>query len=350
MWVIILLKRFALVFAVLFLIPFNCFGADISASSAIVMDAESKTVLYEKNANENRSMASTTKVMTALLALESNMLDTTVKINSEALATEGSSLGLKEGDKITLYDLVVGMMLTSGNDSANAVAYALAGSIEAFAEMMNIRADEIGMKNTVFVTPSGLDSKNHHSTAYDMALLTCEAVMNRSFCAVVSMKSAQITVSGKKVTVYNHNKLLSMDSDIFGVKTGFTEKAGRCLISAKNYNGRKIVCVTLNAPDDWNDHLNLYSQCEKKYVNKEIKGNIQVSVVGSDRDRLNCSYSGKACILGDCEIKIYRRPFVYAPVNKGEKIGTVCVVWNNKIIERLPITADEDLNYYVREE
>lgn len=345
MWVIILLKRFAFTFAVIFLIPFCCYGADCSAASAIVMDADSGIVLYEKNAYENRSMASTTKIMTALIALESDMLDSTVKINADMLNTEGSSLGLSLDDTITLYDLVVGMMLTSGNDSANAVAYFLAGSIEGFSDMMNGRAGEIGMDSTTFVTPSGLDKDNHHSTAYDMALLACEAVKNESFCKIADMQSAEITISGKKVTVYNHNKLLSMDKDFFGIKTGFTEKAGRCLVSAKEYNGNKLVCVTLNAPDDWNDHINLMNDCQNRYIKRVISNSINISAVGGDRASVFCSYKGELYTINDVEIRLYYYPFVYAPVSKGDRIGYALVYHNNKIIERLPIEADEDLNY-----
>ena len=271
MWVIILLKRFAFVLCFLFLIPFNCYGADNSATSAIVLDADTKTILYEKNAYECRSMASTTKIMTALLAIESNMLDNLVVITAEMLDTEGSALGLNIDDKITLNDLVVGMMMTSGNDSANAVAYFLGQDLEGFAKMMNAKAKEIGMKSTVFVTPSGLDDGDHHSTAYDMALLGAYAVKNEAFAKISAMKSADITISNKKVTVYNHNKLLAMDENFFGIKTGYTSKAGRCLVSAKECNGNKLICVTLNAPDDWNDHIRLMNECGKKYTKQTVK-------------------------------------------------------------------------------
>ena len=344
MWVIILLKRFVFVFSFLFLIPFNCYGADNSAASAIVMDADTGIVLYEKNAYENRSMASTTKIMTALLAIESNKLDSVVKITDEMVATEGTSLGLKSDDKITLYDLVVGMMLTSGNDSANAVAYHMCGSIEEFAKLMNERAKEIGMDCTTFVTPSGLDEGDHHSTAYDMAQLASEAVKNETFTEIVSMKSADITISGVKVTVYNHNKLLAMDEKFCGVKTGYTTKAGRCLVSAKECNGNKLVCVTMNAPNDWQDHINLMNECESRYIKREINGSINVSVVGGIADSVSCSYKTEIYT-----IRLYYYPFVYAPVKKGDVVGMAIIFQNNKIIERLPLEADEDLNYAKQE-
>lgn len=350
MWVIILLKKLsAIFFALLFIFVVNSsiktYAADCSAESAIVVDAKSMTVLYEKNAYEQRSIASTTKIMTALIALESGRLEETVTVNKAMLDTEGSSLGLGENDKISLYDLVVGMMLTSGNDAANAVAFFLSDSIEGFASEMNKRAEEIGMKNTLFVTPSGLDESNHHSTAFDMALLTAAAVKLDSFCKIVSMQKAEITVNSKKITVYNHNRLLSLDKNIFGVKTGFTQLAGRCLISAKKYNGNTLICVTLNAPDDWNDHLSLYKSCQKQYKKISVSNTVSFNAVGGEKEFFTGSYSGEYYILGEIKFRTFFKPFYYSPIKRGDKIGEVWVYNNNEIIERLPIEADEDVNY-----
>lgn len=350
MWVIILLKKFAFFLALLFAFPVAAYGADNSAHSAIVLDADTGIILYEKNAYEQRSIASTTKIMTALLAIESERLDETVKITNEMVQTEGSSLGIMPDDTITLYDLLVGMMLTSGNDSANAVAYFLSGSLEEFSVLMNKRAAELGMNNTCFVTPSGLDEGDHHSTAYDMALLGAAAVQDETFCKISAMKSADIVISGKKVTVYNHNKLLARDENYFGIKTGFTSKAGRCLVSAKNYNGNKLICVTLNAPDDWNDHISLMSECEKKYNEYEISDKLKIDIVGAQVDTVSASYQKKYYILSDLRLEIYHSPFVYAPVKKGDVVGYVYVYSKEKLIERLPIEADEEVKYYVEQE
>lgn len=350
MWVIILLKKFAFFLAVLFLIPFHAYAAEISAQSAIVMDAYTGIILYEKNAYEERPMASTTKIMTALLAIESGRLDETVSVTNEMLQTEGSSMGLRDGDAMTLKELITGMMLTSGNDSANAVAFFLSGSIEKFSALMNQRAKELGMNNSYFVTPSGLDEGEHHSTAYDMALLTAQAVKSETFCEIVSLKSAELVIDGKKVTVYNHNKLLSRDEDFFGVKTGFTEKAGRCLVSAKNYNGNKLICVTLNAPDDWNDHMELLDECESRYNEYELSDTLEINVVGSPVDTVSASYKETYYILSDLKIEVYHKPFYYAPVRKGDILGYVCVYSHENLIERLPVKADEDVEYYAGEE
>ncbi len=347
---IILFRKIALFLSLLFIFPVTVYGADNSASSAVVLDADTGIILYEKNAYENRSMASTTKIMTCLLAIESGKLDKKVKITKEMLQTEGSSLGLRAGDTITLIDLITGMMLTSGNDSANAVAFYLSGSIENFAQLMNTRASQIGMKSTVFVTPSGLDEGEHHSTAYDMALLAAQAVMVDTFCDIVSKKSAVIKINDEELTVYNHNKLLNIDENYFGIKTGYTQKAGRCLVSAKKYNGNKLICVTLNAPDDWNDHISLYKECEKRYNKVEVKESLQLNVVGGDKDTIKCSFSKTYYLLDSIELKIYIKPFDYAPVSKGSKVGDVYVYYNKKLLERLPIEADEDVKYYAEQE
>ncbi|MCH5321363.1 MAG: D-alanyl-D-alanine carboxypeptidase [Eubacterium sp.] len=344
------MKRLTFLLALLFIFPMTAYGADNSARCAIVMDADTGIILYEKNAYEERSIASTTKIMTALLAIESDRLNETVKITNEMLQTEGSSLGLREGDTLTLSDLVTGMMLTSGNDSANAVAFFISGGLNEFSALMNKRAAEIGMNNSYFVTPSGLDEGGHHSTAYDMALLTATAVQNKTFCEIVSKQSAEIIIGKKKMTVYNHNKLLARDKNFFGVKTGYTKKAGRCLVSAKNYNDSKLICVTLSAPDDWNDHINLLKECEKKYNKYDVSGNIEINVVGADVQTVKATYQKDLYVLSDLKLEIYHCPFVYAPIKKGERLGWVYVYYNEKLIERLPIKADEDVKYYAEQE
>lgn len=328
-----------------FCVPINTYGAQCSAYSAIVVDADTMTILYEKNAYEPRAMASTTKIMTALLALESGNIDKTVTITSKMVQTEGSALGLRAGDKLTLHDLIVGMMLTSGNDAANSVAVLISGSIEAFAQLMNKRASEIGMQDTLFVTPSGLDEGEHHSTAYDMALLTSYALKFESFCDIVSKRSAQITINGKKLTVYNHNKLLGYDKSFFGVKTGYTKKAGRCLVSAKKYKDNKLICVTLSAPDDWNDHMALCKEAEAYYRKISISSTVQFNAVGGEKETFSGSYDKEYYFCAEVKFRIYYRPFYYAPISKGDKIGEVWVYNNNKLVERLPIEADEDVNY-----
>lgn len=342
-----MLKRICAFLLVLF-IPITAFAAPISVSaqSAVVINSADNSVIYSKNAYSPMSMASTTKIMTCLLACESTRLNDTVVITDEMLAgTEGSLIYLKSGDKITLYDLAVGAMLASGNDAANAVAFSLSGSIADFVALMNKKATSIGMKNTAFVTPSGLDEKNHHSTAYDMALLTSYAMKNSRFSEICSMKSAQITINGEKQTVYNHNKLLSSDNNFVGVKTGFTEKAGRCLVSAYNYNGNMIITVTLNAPDDWVDHKRLVAFAKKQFKTKKDNKTFALDVVGAPKNTVQCGYEYDVTVYKNVDIRLYYYPFVYAPLKCGDTVGECKIYSNNSLIKTVDITVRENINY-----
>lgn len=330
----------------------TAYGADCSAQSAIVIDADTNEILFENNINEQRSIASTTKIMTALLACESGRLDDIVTITPQMVDTIGTSLGLKAGNKITLYDLVVGMLVVSGNDAANAVAIHIAGSQADFAALMNKKAADLGMHNTLFVTPSGLDEGGHRSTAYDMAILTSYALKNDVFSKICALKKAEITVDTQKRTIYNHNKLLTYLDDCVGVKTGFTEKAGRCLVSAVKRNGNTLVCVTLNDPNDWDDHISLFEECEKKYTKVNMHDTLNIPIVGGEKNLLCASYSTDVSVLNqkNITVEIYHFPFVYAPVKKGAEIGKVIIKYKEKEISSAPIVADEDVNYYGRKE
>lgn len=349
---IILLKKLCLFFALLFAFPFTVYGAQCSAASAVVIDMYTGEILYENNINEQRSMASTTKIMTAYIACESGRLNETVVINDVMVNTIGTSLGLRTGDKITLYDLVVGMLLSSGNDAANATAIFLGGSLEAFAAMMNETAAKIGMWNTLFVTPSGLDEGNHHSTAYDMALLTAAALHNETFAKICAEKSMEVMINGQKQTIYNHNKLLSFMDDCIGVKTGYTEKAGRCLVSAVKRNGHTLVCVTLNDINDWNDHISLYDECFGKFTKMTVADNVYISIVGGKDNQVKSSYQSNVTVLFKdyVNVEIYHFPFLYAPVKKGDEIGRAIIKYKEKEIASVPITADADVEYYVEQQ
>lgn len=342
-----MLKRICAFLLVLFL-PITAFAAPISVSaqSAIVINSADNSVIYSKNAYSSMPMASTTKIMTCLLACESTRLNDTVVITNEMLAgTEGSLIYLKLGDKITLYDLTVAAMLASGNDAANAVAFCLSGSITDFVVLMNKKATSIGMKNTAFVTPSGLDEKNHHSTAYDMALLASYAMKNNRFSEICALKSAQITINGKKQTIYNHNKLLSSDNNFVGVKTGFTEKAGRCLVSAYNYNGNMIITVTLNAPDDWQDHKRLVAFAKKQFTTKKDNKTFALDVVGASKNTVQCGYEYSVTVYKNVDIRLYYYPFVYAPLKCGDAVGECKIYSNNRLIKTVDITVRENINY-----
>ncbi len=258
------MKRLCATLCVLWFTLFSSFftvkadNITVSASSAVLMDAVTGEVLFAKDADTPRAMASTTKLMTALIAAENGDWSQTVEVTAPMVAVEGTSLGLRAGDTLTLWDAVCGMLLSSGNDAANAVALTMAPTPADFAVMMNAKAADLGMVHTTFVTPSGLDAKEHLSTARDMALLGAAVLQDPVLANICKQKSAPITISGRKITVTNHNRLLSLYPDAVGLKTGFTKKAGRCLVSAASRDGLTLVAVTLNAPDDWDDHIRLF--------------------------------------------------------------------------------------------
>lgn len=226
---------------------------DISASAAAVVELSTGKLLYGKNEEASMTMASTTKILTALLTLEYGDLDTEFTVDSNAIMVEGSSMGLQKGDRVTLRTLACGMLLSSGNDAANAAAVRIAGSLPEFAALMNQRAAQLGMTGSSFVTPSGLDAEGHFSTALDMAKLACAALRNEDFRAICSQTSMKVQFGSPPADRWlkNHNKLLTTYEGCIGVKTGFTKLSGRCLVSAAERDGVTLVCVTLKAPNDW---------------------------------------------------------------------------------------------------
>nr|WP_325301662.1 D-alanyl-D-alanine carboxypeptidase family protein [uncultured Dysosmobacter sp.] len=225
-----------------------------SAASAILMDADSGRVLYAQNADAKMLIASTTKIMTALVAIREGTLSDTVRVSSAAAGTEGSSMYLRAGEELTLETLLYGLMLCSGNDAAVAIAEHVGGSVAAFAKKMNETARELGMDNSSFANPNGLDAEGHYSTARDMARLACAAMENETLARIVSTRS--VTIGGRTMT--NHNKLLGYLDSCVGLKTGYTRAAGRTLVSCAQRNGQRLVAVTLQDGNDWADHQALY--------------------------------------------------------------------------------------------
>lgn len=330
-----------------------CVGAvDVSAKSAVVIDTRTDKIIFQKDAFERRSMASTTKIMTAVLAIESGRLDEAVNITGEMTRAEGTSLGLHIGDKIRLYDLVYGMMLESGNDAANAVALHLSGGFSSFSKLMNEKARQIGMNNTSFVTPSGLDDENHYSTAYDMAILASYCIKNPVFRSVCSAKkyTAQLLEPQTKLYFSNHNRLLSSIDGVFGVKTGFTKKSGRCLVSAIEKNGAVLVAVTLNAPNDWNDHKRLYDYALEKLDTVTAEPNFPdtLCVIGGVKKEVGIKASCGSfsiALYGEnaMEQKVYLPKFIYAPVGTGDRLGKIDFFCRNNCIKTVWLLADESV-------
>lgn len=227
------------------------------ASSGVLIEASTGTVLKDENMNERCYPASTTKILTALVAIRLLPLDRVVTVDRRASGIEGSSIYLKAGQKITVEDLLYGMMLRSGNDAATALAIEACGSVEAFANIMNLTAKELGAKNSHFVNPHGLQDEEHYTTAYDLALITAAAYKCEAFRRIVSTKVRNITIDGEKVAIANKNKMLSLYEGANGVKTGYTTASGRCLVAAAKREGMQLISVTLNYPDMWNDSMRL---------------------------------------------------------------------------------------------
>ena len=247
------IKRF--LFAVILIASFTIISnaVDVSAKSAVLI-SDSGELLFEKNARSEMLIASTTKIVTAILAIENCDINQTVTIKPEYTGIEGSSIYLQPGEEISMTALIHGLLLSSGNDAAVAIAIETAGSIENFTKKMNYLCELLELKNTHFQNPNGLDEDGHYSSAYDLAKLMEYCMQNPVFKSIVCKKS----YVENKHFMTNHNKLLYLNKFVDGGKTGFTKKAGRTLVSTAIKNGRRLYCVTLNAPNDWNDHKNLY--------------------------------------------------------------------------------------------
>ena len=328
--------------AVLFL-PFRVQA--ISAEKAILMDAVTGRVLYEKNADQRSLIASTTKIMTALVVCEQcNVLDR-VRIPKEAVGIEGSSMYLREGEILTIQELLYGLMLHSGNDAAVALAIYCGGTVEGFAQLMNDKARVLGLKDTHFENPNGLDAPGHYSTARDLAILAAYAMDNPIFYKTVSAKN--VTVGERYLR--NHNKLLWQVEGADGVKTGYTRAAGRILVSSATRSGRRLIAVTLNDPDDWQDHAALLEDGFSRYGVRHIisEGDILglVEIAGGQAGSVqliaadNFDYS-----LAEDEIPevIITGPgFVYAPVAEGAEAGYAHICINGKSVGKLPLIYGE---------
>lgn len=332
----------------------------VSAKAAVLLEADTGRILYEKNKDKQLSMASTTKIMTALLALESGNLDEPFVVDEKAIQVEGSSMGLKVGDTVTLRALVCGMLLPSGNDAANAGAVRVAGSIEAFSEKMNLRAKEIGMENTHFVTPSGLDDEAHYSTAYDMAKLARVAIRNSAFRDICSCSKMQVSFGNPPYRRWltNHNRLLQEYQGAIGLKTGFTKKSGRCLVSAAERDGVRLIAVTLNAPNDWQDHTKLlnygFEAVEPKQFTVEYE-DIRLQMVGGKSDTFSVVPLVMPMVnveekdLSRITQKVLVEPFYYAPLKAGDVVGKIVLYLDGAEVGSCSLIAKEDVERYVTE-
>ncbi len=323
----------------------------ISAKSAVLINADNGQLLFAKNENDRRPMASTTKIMTALITLETAAVDNKiVTITDSMVHVEGSSMGLKPGNKLSLKSLAEGMLLVSGNDAANSAAIAISGSAKAFASLMNKRAQQLNMTDTHFVTPSGLDDDEHYTTARDLAKLAMAAMQNPDFAEITCQKAMKVQYVDPVQTVRytNHNKLLSLYDGCIGVKTGFTKKSGRCLVSSAERSGIRLVAVTLDAPDDWDDHQKMLNYGFDKLTRYKIDDSsysVQVPVVGGLTNRITARGSaGDDIVVNADTIPNIKRTvelpaFLYAPVQEGQTLGAVRYTLNSETLATTELVA-----------
>jgi len=308
----------------------------VSARSFVLMDAGTRTILAESNADTQMLVASTTKILTAALVIvHTDDLDEVVTIMPEAVGIEGSSMYLRAGEEVSVRDLLYGLMLASGNDAATALAYHVAGGIPEFAALMNEKAVELGMTQSHFSNPHGLDAEDHYSTARDMALLTAWAMETPDFVEIASTR--QMQAAGRSLV--NHNKLLWRYEGALGVKTGFTKASGRSLVSAAERDGTMLICVTLSAPDDWDDHAALYDWgfARYKYHAPIAAGDVYVTVpvISGLQDQVDLAAEMSLSLLVSPDdvvtVDVHVPHFVYAEVRAGEEAGRVIVLVNGEL-------------------
>ena len=338
----------ALLFAMLSLVS-PAQALSLSAQSAVLIDARDGRVLYEKDADTPRPMASTTKIMTAVVALESCNVNEIIEIADEAVGVEGSSIYLQKGERMTLLELLYALLLQSANDAAVAIAVGVGGCVGNFADMMNEKAMSLGLTSTHFENPNGLDADGHVTTARELALLTAYALKNPTFAEIVATYKRKISgPDGTVRLVVNHNKLLNMYDGCVGVKTGFTKKSGRCLVSAACRESLTLVSVTLSAPDDWRDHTAMLNYGYENYCCEILcdeGGFIEaLPVVGGVQDSLlcaNCDYVAATLPRdhGEITVDVQLPQMIYAPVSAGDIVGHVTYKCDGKVIGETDIKA-----------
>lgn len=339
----------------------------INSRYAVVLDRQSKAILYGKNETTKTKMASTTKIMTALIVIENTNLNNIVEVSAKAAATGGSRLKLKAKDKITVRDLLYGLMLRSGNDAAVALAEYVGGSVAEFAALMNEKAEELGLKNTHFETPHGLDSDEHYTTPYELAILADYALNNKIFAEIVKTKTCTITINGYAGTISNTNELLGNLDGVYGVKTGFTNGAGRCLVTSIKRGDLDVICVVLGADTKkirtvdsvklieytFNnfENIDIRTKIEEEFNNwksinegrisikKGVKNSINVKL--EEYDLMN--YPIEKNTENKIVVEVNANLDLIAPVEVDTKIGEVTVYYDNHIILKIGILTTEEI-------
>lgn len=319
----------------------------ISSLSAVVYEPQGGLFLYEKDGHTPRPMASTTKLMTALLAAECLSPQDMVTVAAGAVPVEGTQIGLAAGQTVKVEDLLTGLLLSSGNDAANALALAMDESYEAFSQRMNRKAAALGMGDSHFVTPSGLDAAGHGASARDMALLGAAVLKQPLLADLCDDLSRPVTLNGGTVTLYNHNKLLKKYPGCIGMKTGFTKKAGRCLVSAAQKDGITLIIATLNGGDYWNDHIKLYDYAFS-LVEQQTPASlppVQLPVAGGEALRVSIVADAPPnCVTRKGEKLITRvelPAFLWAPVTAGTQVGRAIYTAGGRELAVVPLRTAE---------
>ena len=347
--IVILLLIAALIFSVFTIYVYSNSEPRASAKAAVLYEPETDSILYSKNHNQKLPMASTTKIMTAILAIEMLDPEEKIKVNDSAAGIEGSSVYLTGGEMIVADDLIYATLLQSANDASAAIAYAISGTIEDFAFLMNQKAIELGLQNTSFKNPHGLDSEGHYTTAIDLARLAAYALGNRHFREIAETYKKTITTQRGEVLLVNHNRLLKQYDGCIGVKTGYTKKSGRCLVSAAERGGLNLIAVTLNASNDWNDHKTMldygYSLLCKHTLANAGEISYTLPVIDGSSDSLKVS--NEKCLhyifnksSTDYKTEICLPKYLVAPIQKGQTVGYVRFLKDGKIIGESAITAE----------
>lgn len=321
----------------------------ISAAGAVLMDAGTGRVLWERDSHTPRLIASTTKLMTALVALESGHgLEEMVTVAPEWAGAEGSSIYLRPGEEVTLETLLYGLLLRSGNDAALAIAGYCGGTVDSFVSRMNQKARELGMKDTGFANPNGLDAEGHRSSAYDMAVLARACLENETLAKIAATKSITLGVR----TFTNHNKLLWRYEGCLGLKTGYTKEAGRTLVSAARRDGLTLICVTLNAPSDWADHTALLdwgfanyeahslSGTGERIGRLPVSGGLAPACPVETAAGLTAALAPGEVVETVCELT---ETDLAAPVFQGTQVGEVIYYVNQEELARVPLVTGRDI-------
>ena len=350
--VIALLILITVLFSIFTIFVYSDSAPSVSAKAAALFEPETRKFLYSKKQNERLSMASTTKIMTALIALENLPLDKIIQVDDRAIGIDGSSIYLKNGENLTAESLIYALMLRSANDAAEALAYEISGSIEEFCRLMNERAAELSLKDTHFSNPHGLDADNHYTTAHDLAIITAEALKNEKFREISSTYKKEIDSSETTRLLVNHNKLLKSYEGCIGVKTGYTKKSGRSLVSAADKNDITLISVTINAPDDWNDHRKLldygFSRIHAEYLLAESGFTKEVPLLNANRDTITVKNAAPFKMIydgarPDISQKIFMNAYLVAPIKEGDTVGKIVFIKDGKEFFSVDIIAAETI-------